>query len=120
MKQIEQHHSLTAGNRPTTIVEGLYEGSLWINFPDMQMGSVDDNNVVKDFLPLRFFSPTANYAQGDLVVNNAKFWRAIAAITAGPWDVTEWIEAGGSGSNATFRTVQDFTGLAVGTTDLFR
>lgn len=118
MRQIQQHHSLTAGNRPTTIVEGLYEGSLWINFPDMQMGSVDDNNVVKDFLPLRFFSPTANYAQGDLVVNNAKFWRAIAAITAGPWDVTEWIEAGGSGSNATFRTVQDFTGLAVGTTDL--
>ena len=85
MNRLQHHRSLTTGNRPTTSDEGLYAGSLWINFPDKQLGTVDDGNNVVDFLPIRFFSATADYAVGDLVVNQAKLWRALNAVTAAAW-----------------------------------
>ena len=116
MNRLQHHRSLTTGNRPTTSDEGLYEGSLWINFPDKQLGTVDDGNNVVDFLPIRFFSATADYAVGDLVVNQAKLWRALNAVTAAAWDATDWEEI--CGSSALFRTVQSFTGLPVGSTEI--
>ena len=111
--QIKQHRSYTANARPAA----PYDGQLYINIADMQVGLVDQTNTPIDLLPLRFHSPVTAYKAGDLVVQGHKFWRALTDLNPKIFDPADWEEAGGTGGNVLIRQTQLFDNIVVGTTD---
>jgi hypothetical protein len=54
------------------------------------IGFIDNAGAAQDLLVITAFSDTANYAAGDLIVNNGQLLRAPTTILAGAFDATRW------------------------------
>jgi microcystin-dependent protein len=65
-------------------------GELWLNYPDNQLGYIDNNHVSQPLLGVRFFSPTANYNEGDIVLFGGGIYAAPGPVPAGPFDPSMW------------------------------
>jgi hypothetical protein len=63
-------------------------GELWTNFPDLQMGVIDASRNAQKLVAVRYFSTTANYVAGDMVVQSGAQYTANGAITAGAFNAT--------------------------------
>lgn len=111
MKRIRQHRSVIPNTRPAT----PYEGQLYVNFADMQLGVVNNGNTPVDLIPIRFHSPLTAYAVGEIVVQSTKLWRAVVANGPKIFDQADWEEAGGMGTNAIYRQTQAWNQPPVGT-----
>jgi microcystin-dependent protein len=72
-------------------------GEPWVNFPDRQWGVVDGAQAPLPLLAVRYFSALANYAIGDHVVQAGVLYRALVAVTAGPFNPVQWSAIGGGG-----------------------
>jgi hypothetical protein len=75
-----------------------------VNWADRQIGVADAARQPMDLVAVRFFSTTASYTPGQLVVQNGKVYRAVAVISPGTFDPTKWQEI----------TVQSGSGIWVG------
>jgi hypothetical protein len=64
-----------------------------VNFTDKQIGVMDAGLNPQDFIGVPFFSPGANYNQGQPVVYQNQLWLAATTVTAGPWNATQWTPA---------------------------
>ena len=65
-------------------------GELWTNFPDLQMGVIDASKTAQKLIAVRYFSTSANYAAGDMVVQGGAQYIANGAITAGAFNANQW------------------------------
>ena len=65
-------------------------GELYVNFADQQLGFINAAKAATDLLAIRFFSTAANYMMGDLVIYEAKVYRAKVVVPPGPFDVDDW------------------------------
>jgi hypothetical protein len=97
--RVQSLRSNVAGNRPPA---GTLSGSLYVNWADGQIGSVNSTNVNQDLIGVRYFSSVSNYNPGDHVVQGGTLYRAIQAVPAGTFNPSQW-EALSSGYNSTFR-----------------
>lgn len=84
--RVQTLRSNVAGNRPT----GRLPGELYVNWADGQLGAVNGSSTPQDLIAVRFFSNTANYAIGNYVVQGNYLYRAIAAVSAGNFNATQW------------------------------
>lgn len=57
-------------------------GELWLNYPDMQLGHIDQAHVSQPLLAVRVWSPEANYNQGDVVIFGGGIYVADGPIPA--------------------------------------
>jgi microcystin-dependent protein len=71
-------------------------GELWVNFPDGQIGSVDEAQNPLPLVGVRFFSAQTNYVIGDHVVYAGALYRAIAPVIPAAFDPAQWTLAGGA------------------------
>jgi microcystin-dependent protein len=71
-------------------------GELWVNFPDGQIGSIDEAQNPVPFVGVRYFSSQTNYAIGDHVVYAGALYRAIAPVIPAAFDQLQWTLAGGA------------------------
>jgi hypothetical protein len=65
-------------------------GELYVNWPDMQLGVIDETQNPNDLLAVRFFSVNTNYASGDVVWQGGHLWHANQTIPAGPFNPAQW------------------------------
>jgi Chaperone of endosialidase len=65
-------------------------GELYVNWPDMQLGVIDETQNPNDLLAVRFFSVNTTYASGDVVWQGGHLWHANQAIPAGPFNPAQW------------------------------
>ena len=72
----------------TAVTLGPWNASEWAEVTHTMVN-------IKNQIGVEAFKDNAAYAQGDLVVEAGSIYRAKAAVTAGPWDATEWEEIGG-------------------------
>lgn len=80
--------SNVAGNRPT--VGARQPGELYVNWPELQLGTINAAQAPLDLLAIRFFSSTSTYAAGDMVRQAGQLYIANGAITAGAFNATQW------------------------------
>jgi hypothetical protein len=73
-------------------------GELYVNWPDMQLGVIDESKTPNDLLAVRFFSVNTNYASGDVVWQGGHLWHANQAIPAGPFNPAQWDQNTTAGS----------------------
>ncbi|HEY1433219.1 MAG TPA: hypothetical protein VGF39_16555 [Stellaceae bacterium] len=92
VNRIQTLRSSTPLVRPS----GRQPGELYVNFPDKQLGVVDTTATPVDLIGVRFFSATTNYVKGDFVVQGGNLYQAAAAVPAGAFNLTQWIQVGGS------------------------
>lgn len=90
--QVLALRSATAGIRPG----GRLPGELYVNWPDKQLGVIDNTSSPLDLLAIRFFSSTTSYNPGDYVVNSGVLYSAKNAITPGPFNSLQWLVSGGT------------------------
>ncbi len=90
--QVFTLRSTVPGARPA----GRDPGELYVNFPDQQIGVVDESAAPVDLVAVRFFSATASYTAGDHTVQGGKLYRAIVAVNPGDFSSTQWEQIGGS------------------------
>lgn len=90
--QVLALRSATAGIRPG----GRLPGELYVNWPDKQLGVIDNTSSPLDLLAIRFFSSTTSYNPGDYVVNSGILYSAKNAITPGPFNSLQWLVSGGT------------------------
>jgi Chaperone of endosialidase len=100
--------SSISGNLPAQGTRQV--GELWVNFPDLQMGHIDASKTAQKLIAVRYFSATAAYAQGDMVVQAGAIYVANAAVAAGAFNATQWTKLATTGDLAT-----GFVPLAGGT-----
>lgn len=86
--RVQVLRSSLKGARPPA---GRAVGELYVSFPDQQIGVVSPTGNL-DFVGVRFFSTLADYAVGDLIARGGSIYRAAVAITAGPWNGTQWTD----------------------------
>lgn len=86
VQRVQTLRSTVTGARPS----GRAPGELYVNFPDKQIGVADMGGTPQDLIPIRYFSPSANYAMRDLVMYDGRIYRSVVAVTAGPWNLTQW------------------------------
>jgi hypothetical protein len=65
-------------------------GELWTNFPDLQLGVIDATKTAQKLIAVRYFSASAAYAAGDVVVQAGAIWIANAAVPAGAFNASNW------------------------------
>jgi hypothetical protein len=90
--RVQTLRSSTAGNRPT----GQQPGSLYVNFPDLQLGVVNASSAAQDLIGVRFFSTTTSYVVGNYVIQGGLLYRAIAAVSPGAFNAAQWAVADAS------------------------
>lgn len=90
--QVLALRSATAGIRPG----GRLPGELYVNWPDKQLGVIDNTSSPLDLLAIRFFSSTTSYNPGDYVVNSGVLYSAKNAVTPGPFNSLQWLVSGGT------------------------
>jgi hypothetical protein len=86
MNRIQTLRSSTPGARPT----GRAPGELYVNWPDLQLGVVDSTSAPVDLIAVRYFSTLTSYAIGDFTVQAGFLYRAMAAVTPGPFNPAQW------------------------------
>jgi hypothetical protein len=86
--QIQILRSNTYGSRPAVSAQPY--GAPYVNFAGKQLGVVDSTGTPQDLIGVTFFSPTANYTQGQPVNYQGQLYTAKASITAGAWNPTQW------------------------------
>jgi hypothetical protein len=65
-------------------------GELYVNFPDNAFGVIDPTQNPVDLIAVRFFSPQANYAIGDFVVQAGNLYCATAPSSPGVFVPANW------------------------------
>ena len=88
--RVQTLRSSTTRNVPATGTR--QPGELWTNFPDLQIGVIDASQVAQKLVAVRYFSTTANYAAGEIVVQAGAIWIANGPITAGVFNASQWIK----------------------------
>ena len=86
--RVQTLRSSTTRNVPATGTR--QPGELWTNFPDLQIGVIDASQTAQRLLPIRFFSTTANYVAGEIVVQTGAIYVANGSITAGAFSPGQW------------------------------
>jgi Chaperone of endosialidase len=76
---------------PAYVFPNIQPGELGVNTANRQIVLGDaPTGTPLAMLAVRMFAATAQYAAGDLVVENGVLWRANATIAPGAWDSTKW------------------------------
>jgi len=91
--RVQTLRSNTPGNRPPA---GQAPGSLYVNWPDGQLGVINSGGSNQDLLAVRFFSATTSYNIGDHVFYQGSLYKATAAIAPGAFNANQWTAVGGS------------------------
>jgi len=78
--------SLTPDNRPS----GRTYGEVYVNLGDNQLGVFDNSNVARDLIGVPYFSSAKAYSVGNAVNFQGQLYIAIAAVSAGTWNPTQW------------------------------
>jgi hypothetical protein len=65
-------------------------GELWVNFPDLQLGLIDASKTAQKLIAVRYFSTTATYAAGDVVVQAGALYVANGAVPPGAFTAAQW------------------------------
>jgi len=86
--RVQSLRSNVAGNRP--VVGSQQPGSLYVNWPDRQIGVIDSTQTPMDLVAVRFFSLLASYNAGDFVLSGGQLYSAKAAIVPGAFNATQW------------------------------
>ena len=81
------------GNRPPA---GQLPGSMYVNWPDGQLGVVNAATANQDLIAVRFFSALTSYNIGDHVFYNGSLYKATAAVAPGAFNPNQWTAVGGS------------------------
>lgn len=91
--RVQTLRSNVAGNRPPA---GQAPGSLYVNWPDSQLGVVNAAAANQDLIAVRFFSALASYVVGDHVFYQGSLYKATTAVTPGTFNPNQWTAVGGS------------------------
>lgn len=92
---VQTLRSTVAGNRPAP--GSRQPGELYTNWPDQQIGVIDINQNPMDLIGCRYFSPNAQYVQGDIVAYQGSLYSAFpATILPGAWNPANWLVLGAS------------------------
>jgi hypothetical protein len=86
VNRIQTLRSSTPGARPV----GRQPGELFVNWPDLALGVVDSTSTPVDLIAVRYFSPLTSYAIGEFVVQAGELYRALQAVTPGPFNPAQW------------------------------
>src|SRR6516162_1639649 len=86
--RVQSLRSNVAGNRP--VVGSQQPGSLYVNWPDSQIGVIDSTQTPMDLVAVRFFSSLASYNAGDFVLSGGQVYSAKAAVVPGAFNATQW------------------------------
>ena len=86
--------SITPGNRPA----GRQYGEPYVNFGDNQFGVFDSTNTPRDLLGVPIFSTALSYVAGAIVRYQGKAYTAVANVSAGVWNATQWAHVVGNAS----------------------
>ncbi len=73
-------------------------GELYVNWPDKQIGVIDDSQAPLDLLAVRFYSAATVYQPGDIVSNDGNLYRALELAGPEAFDPAKWELIGGSAS----------------------
>ena len=65
-------------------------GELWVNFPDRQIGFVNDAQNAQPLVAVRYFSTTTAYGAGDFVTQAGGLYVAKSTVPAGPFVPAQW------------------------------
>ena len=98
--RVQTNRLSIAGERPAAGTRA--PGELYVNWPDMQLGSIDESKNPNDLVAIRFFSSSTSYNTGDLVVQGGHLWHANQPVPAGPFNAALWDQntTNNSGSSA--------------------
>ena len=86
--RVQTLRSSTPGNIPAAGTQA--PGTVWANFPDLQLGVIDATKTAQRLVAIRFFSTLANYATGDFVVQGGNLWVATGPVSAGAFNSSQW------------------------------
>ena len=86
--RVQTLRSSTPGNIPAAGTQA--PGTVWTNFSDLQLGVIDATKTAQPLIAVRFFSTTANYATGAVVVQAGAIYIAKGAVTAGAFNSAQW------------------------------
>ena len=86
--RVQTLRSSTTGNVPAAGTQA--PGTVWTNFPDLQLGVIDATKTAQKLVAVRFFSTAANYATNDIVVQAGAIYIAKNAVTAGAFVPANW------------------------------
>jgi hypothetical protein len=84
--RVQTLRSSVSGNRPTAQAPG----SLYVNWPDRQIGVADSSGNPLDLVGARYFSAIASYNIGDVVVAQGSLWSCNAPIPPGAFNSAQW------------------------------
>lgn len=79
--------SAVAGNRPT----GRTYGELYVNYPDGQLGAINQSAGTQDLIAVRNFSSTASYVANDLAAYNGEVVAANRTLASTAWNPQNFI-----------------------------
>lgn len=65
-------------------------GVMWVNWPDMQFGTMDATKTAQKLLAVRYFSTGATYVAGDIVVQGGIIYTANTSISPGAFNAGQW------------------------------
>lgn len=65
-------------------------GALYVNFADLQFGTIDPSKIATDLIAVRFFSAATDYGVGDFVTYGGALYVAKGPITAGAFNPAQW------------------------------
>jgi hypothetical protein len=90
--RVQSLRSNVAGNRPT----GRQPGELYVNWPDAQLGVINNSSAPQDLIAVRFYSIGANYNVGDFTIQGGQLYRCVVANAPGAFNPAQWAQIGGS------------------------
>ena len=65
-------------------------GVVWVNWPDMQFGTMDATKTPQKLLAVRYFATTATYVAGEVVVQAGAIYTANTSISPGAFNAGQW------------------------------
>lgn len=84
-----QHQRFSA----TTQIPGALSratGEMWVNYPDLRMGVIDNSKTAQDLLAIRRYATTSTYLGGDFMVMGGQIYRAKALTPPHAFAPNEW------------------------------
>jgi hypothetical protein len=84
----QNQRSTISGNLPASGTR--LPGEIWVNFPDLQLGLIDASKTAQRLIAVRYFSTTATYAAGDMVVQAGALYVANGVVPPGAFTATQW------------------------------
>jgi hypothetical protein len=109
--RVQTQRFTTTGSVPGTGARPV--GEFYVNFPDLRLGVINPSQSAQDLLPLRYFSPNANYQAGDFVSQASQLYIARRALTPNPFSQADWdpvLSSSASDSRYVARTGGTMTG----------